>query len=565
MINRTPLLGLAVTAVSVVLLGLTAIVNPAIAETLTGTVSSQKEGSMEGVLVNAKKQGSTIMVTVVSNAQGKYTFPGDRLSAGSYDITVRAVGYKNPATKVDISAGKNATLDLKLDEVTDKMELARQLSNAEWMISAGKDGGKLGTCVSCHTLQLPMFSKHNAEALAKVVQRMDYHTNNSSPTHPWFDEDVAVQLAKPLAESHISLGTYIATVNLNGRDTWPFELKTQPRPKGEDTQVIYTTYDLARPDAAPHDIAFDADGNVWYSDFTTQYIGKLDPKTGKVKDYEIPLHRANGIAQGGLQIDIDPEGKVWFGNMEQIQVVRFDPVTEKVMNMYRPIPVEGAGDARTTMIDPSGMGVDGNVWFNVAAAEEGVKGRGAWRLHVASGKLTQVTYPKDSLDAMAYDVVADSSNNLWGMRINSPYLWTTDAKELQTEFFPVPEDRTGCRRGHMDNQNRLWCGDYAGNGIVMFNTKTRKFEGNWTMPMMYTKPYAAHYDDKSYVWAGGMESDLVIRLNPQSGKINQFLVPGLSYNMRHVQVWKGKPDELSSLWIGDNNGAKLTHIEPLAP
>lgn len=564
MIKRTSLSGLAIAAVSIVLLGLTAIDNPAIAETLAGTISSQKEGPMEGVLVSAKQQGSTIKVTVVSNAKGQYSFPGDRLSPGTYDITIRAVGYKLPPTIVGISTGQIATLDLKLNEVTDKMELARQLSNAEWMISAGKDGAKLGACVNCHTLQLPMFSKHNAEALASVVQRMNLHTNNSTLKHPWSDENMAVQMAKPPSESHISLGKYIASINLSDREVWPFELKTLPRPRGPDTQVIYTTYDLARPDAAPHDIAFDADGNVWYSDFTTQYIGKLNPQTGEVKDYEIPLNRPDGIAQGGLQIDIDPEGKIWYGNMEQIQVVRFDPVTEKVMNIYNPISSEAAGDARTTMIDPASMKVDGNVWFNVAA-EDGVKGRGAWRLHVPSGKLTQVTYPKDSIDAMAYDVVADSSNNLWGMRIATPYLWTTDAKELQTEFFPVPEDRTGCRRGHMDNQDRLWCGDWAGNGILMFNTKTRKFEGNWTMPMMYTKPYAAHYDDKAYVWAAGMESDLVIRLNPQTEKLNQFLLPIQNHNSRHVQVWKGKPDQLSSLWIGDQQGATITQIEPLTP
>ncbi len=39
---------------------------------LTGQVSSQEEGSMEGVLVSAKKDGSTVTVTVVSDAQGRY-------------------------------------------------------------------------------------------------------------------------------------------------------------------------------------------------------------------------------------------------------------------------------------------------------------------------------------------------------------------------------------------------------------------------------------------------------------------------------------------------------------
>ena len=42
---------------------------------LTGVVSSQQEGAMEGVLVSAKRAGSTVTVTVATDAQGRYAFP----------------------------------------------------------------------------------------------------------------------------------------------------------------------------------------------------------------------------------------------------------------------------------------------------------------------------------------------------------------------------------------------------------------------------------------------------------------------------------------------------------
>ena len=50
------------------------------AAALTGTVTSAEEGPMEGVLVSAKKDGSTITVTVVTDAKGQYSFPADRLA-----------------------------------------------------------------------------------------------------------------------------------------------------------------------------------------------------------------------------------------------------------------------------------------------------------------------------------------------------------------------------------------------------------------------------------------------------------------------------------------------------
>lgn len=38
---------------------------------LTGQVSSHEEGAMEGVLVSAQKGGSTVRITVVTDAQGR--------------------------------------------------------------------------------------------------------------------------------------------------------------------------------------------------------------------------------------------------------------------------------------------------------------------------------------------------------------------------------------------------------------------------------------------------------------------------------------------------------------
>ena len=48
---------------------------------------------MEGVLVSAKKAGSTVTITVVSDAQGNYSFPAAKLEPGQYSLRIRAVGY----------------------------------------------------------------------------------------------------------------------------------------------------------------------------------------------------------------------------------------------------------------------------------------------------------------------------------------------------------------------------------------------------------------------------------------------------------------------------------------
>src|SRR5262245_3459457 len=73
---------------------------------LSGFVTSADEGPMEGVLVSAKKTGSAITTTVVTDAQGRYRFPRARLEPGAYTVRIRAIGY-------DLSGPATATVEAK--------------------------------------------------------------------------------------------------------------------------------------------------------------------------------------------------------------------------------------------------------------------------------------------------------------------------------------------------------------------------------------------------------------------------------------------------------------------
>src|SRR6202161_3137009 len=90
---------------------------PAQAQTaaaLSGQVSSAEEGTMEGVLVSAKKDGSTITTTVVSDDKGHYSFPAGRLEPGHYTLAIRGVGYDLDGPKpVDLADGNSSGTDIK--------------------------------------------------------------------------------------------------------------------------------------------------------------------------------------------------------------------------------------------------------------------------------------------------------------------------------------------------------------------------------------------------------------------------------------------------------------------
>src|SRR3954467_4886124 len=139
---------------------------------LTGIVSSEAEGKMEGVVVTARRAKSIVQVSVTTDADGRYTFPRDRLQAGDYTLSIRAVGYDIDSPAKATVNGKSASADIKLKKTRN---LAGQLTNAEWMMSIpGAEEQKAGllNCVGCHTLERVVRSTHDSDEWTRVISRM---------------------------------------------------------------------------------------------------------------------------------------------------------------------------------------------------------------------------------------------------------------------------------------------------------------------------------------------------------------------------------------------------------
>ena len=78
-------------------------------------VTSDAEGAMEGVVVSAKKAGSTVTVSVITDAQGHYRFPANRLGAGKYSSrSARSAMTLRAPASADVADEQTTTVDLKL-------------------------------------------------------------------------------------------------------------------------------------------------------------------------------------------------------------------------------------------------------------------------------------------------------------------------------------------------------------------------------------------------------------------------------------------------------------------
>jgi len=523
---------------------------------LTGKVFSAQEPAMEGVLVSAKRDGSTITTTVVTNAQGVYSFPAERLTPGHYTLSIRAIGYKlDSPTAADVSASSATTADLTLAKTT---ALANQMSNAEWLNSLpGDDTTRLTltNCVECHSMQRIVQSTHDADEFMQVFHRMGTYSPGSTPAHP---QPVLSggnnSFRPPIPESiQPKMANYLASINLGNAETTEFPLKPFPRLTGRSTRVIITEYDLPRREAQPHDVVMDADGMVWYSDFSHQFVGELDPKTGKVSDYEIPTLRPDE-PKGSLDLEFDTKGNLWLAGMYQAGIYKIDRKT-KAVTAY-PFPQDWLNPTtQASMVSPQHDDVDGKVWTNNQDTHL------HYRLDLASGKYEDLgkAADKSGTQINAYGMPTDLRNNVYLLNFGGTTIGRRDAATNEVTIWKTPLPFSRPRRGRVDADNILWFAEYGANGIGRFDPTTNVIK-EWQLPTPWSEPYDVVPDKSGQIWTGSMLTDRVARLDPKTDDIVEYQLPRPT-NIRRVFV--DDRGQRPVLWVGSNHGGSIVKVEPL--
>jgi streptogramin lyase len=529
---------------------------------LAGRVSSDADGAMEGVLVRAKGEGKTISITVVTDREGRYSFPASRLAPGKFNIDIRAVGYDLASPlSVEVAAGATNRADLKLVKTKD---LVSQLTSSEWLLSVpGTEAQKnqLFRCAACHSLAPIVQSTYDEQGWLTTFARMRSYSEQAVLEHPVsLPYKVAVQPDPEFAK-------YLSTINLNLTSGWNYELKTMPRPTGSATRVIITEYDLPDPGRLPHDADLDDKGMVWYNDFREPLIGRLDPRTGETKEWRMPPLKP-GFPEGTLSIEFNRDGYLWIPRFRQGGYTRFDPRKEE----FKTWPVPPAfNDARA--IQPQvAAAPDGTAWFpggesflifKVDPATELVSEYPMYPDYHPDEKssgIIQFSYNEKPVGHSTYGLAADSKSNIYICDIVGGNIGKIDGKTGKVTLYKTPTLNSGPRRVSVDSQDRVWFGEYYANKIGMFDPKTEQFK-EWTAPTPWVGPYPAKTDKNGDAWTAGMSTDLILRLDPESGKFTEYMLPTVNANIRHIDV--DNSTSPVAVWVAEVHQGKIAKIEPL--
>jgi virginiamycin B lyase len=507
-----------------------------------GVVKSSKGELLEGMMVQLIAQRNAVRTTVYSNADGRYEFPA--LAAGIYTLRIALPREFKPYVKEDVEIKGSVQLaDITLDYVTDSdllpptREIAAQMTGSEWLLSlsgTGEDKKLLtNNCNWCHSYQ-QIFRNHYDEAgWGKIVYRMIHGAGspliNINERGRWGGDEEA-RLVK-----------WLATVR--GPDSKDPAFVTLPRPQGRQTRVVITEYELPRLETATHDVSGDSQGNLWYSTHRSSYVGRLDPKSGAVKEFHVPTVE-KGVLPGTHWIYVDKNDIVWGSENWAHNIWRLDPKTEQ----FTRIPWKVREPPNTPMGGNYAIDPEGFIWK--------ARARQVTKVAPLTGDPV-ISYQLKKFAGTYGSAMSRDGRYFGGGAWPRDGVVVVDTKEAEV-FEPDTSPRSGPARGEFDLENNYWSGGRGGM-LVKFDIKEKRIH-EYRLPTPYASMYSAQVDKNGEVWAGEMHSGRYLRFDPKTVAFTEYVLPE-PYGIDR-ETWIDNSTDPVTVWYVDHEGW-LVRIQPM--
>ena len=379
---------------------------------IRGSVTSS--GSpLEGAYVGAHAAGKTFTKYVMTDRSGNFAFRG--LEAGSYGLFTVIPGFRQAhRNNISVQPGNAAVADFAVEAETDFLELVEQASNAELLesfpITEAQKKALDFRCSDCHGEYYLAKSRFDPRGWQMIVRHMDdvrkitpagdiskppdspnanHHRRPPLSEHDGRPARQKAALPQPEGAEDAEIARLLA--DFRGPNSPNFPIKFSPRATGDRTRAVITEYQVPRIGAIVRSVRVDPRGGyVWYPDWRSNIVGRIDIATGEVKEYDIPF-REDPSPPGmprfkpgmGNVATWDPlaKGVMWIGQMWSGRTARFDTVNERVTGIWAPPEERSTGQApRGGAITPC-LNADGTVTYEM---------RGGWTLDLETGKFTEV-------------------------------------------------------------------------------------------------------------------------------------------------------------------------------
>src|SRR6516164_743329 len=489
------------------------------AASISGSVTGPDGAAFRGAVVQARNAKTKITVSVLSDNAGKYQI--ENLPAGEYRLAIRAPGYKADAKGgVALAAEQSATQNFALQKGMVRWSDISMWQGMKLLPDArGKD--LLFThCMACHGFESRMAAVTRNEDGWR--DRMNYMRDAMG----FFVMDPRFGFNDEKAEDVISYMNHVF-----GEDSAlpksPAELpqyKDTLRPFSDAAmKIVYVEYELPGPDRMPWSAHPTKDGSFWIPYYgRANKIARLNPETGEIKEFPVP-----NVGTAAIHSAVPaPDGSVWLTQQGSNKLGKWDPITQKITEYQddwgkHTISVAPDGmvwstggltrfDPKTEKFThipevPSAYGIaidkDSNVWF----AELRPDGR----IGKVDAKTLKVTkYQEPTKAGFARRIIVDDDGLVWYALFNAGKLAQFDPKTEQFKEFSLPGPRATPYAVGADTEHKIWYSSEWMDVLGRLDPATGKVV-EYPIPRAENTMRDFFRDDKGRMWFGSPANDRV--------------------------------------------------------
>jgi virginiamycin B lyase len=508
--------------------------------TISGGLKGPYGGPFPGAFVEAQNTNNKITVIVLSDSQGRYHI--ENLPAGDYRLQIRAVGYRaDPRSSISLSANQNASFDFALQKsVVRWNEISYYQAKQLWPSAKGKDL-ILEHCYICHSFQSRMASvTRDLDGWRDRVAYMREAMHFSIFLGPHFSDQDAEDVATYLA----SLFGPDSVLPKSPEDLPEYQKTLRPF-SSEAMNIVYVEYDMPGPSRMPFSAAPDKNGFVWIPNFgVANKITRLDPKTGEMQDFPVPFTGTAGVHSAVPAAD----GSVWLAEQGSNRLGKWEPATQKITEYQDQYlsgkeGIEDGGSKHTVRIDRTGK-----VW---------VSGVPLVRFDPETGK-----FDRFNEGEYAYDVKPGKNGDAWFTIPRANKIGKVDGTTLKVSMWALPAPNSYPRRMEMGPDQAIWAGEFYGGKLARFDPKTQTFK-EYTLPGPDPSPYALGVDADGYIWYDSHKQDVIGRFDPRTGNTVEYPFPHPELSMREFfcdsqgRMWYGSApnNKVGYFYLAAKNGA----------
>ena len=288
-------------------------------------------------------------------------------------------------------------------------------------------------------------------------------------------------------------------------------------------------WDVPTLGSRPHDPLATKDGAIWWSGQLSNKLGRLDPKTGAIKEYSLktPHTGPHGLTE-------DRSGNIWFTGNNAGLIGKLDPNTGLVTEYNLPDPV--AKDPHTLIFDREGI-----LWFTVQQANR------IGRLDPKSGEIKLVTSPTPR--SRPYGMALNSKNVVFFVEFGANKVSSIDSKTMEIKEYPLPDPGARPRRIAISSDDMIWYTDFARGYLGRLDVATGKVT-EWQSPSgPKSEPYGIVFT-KGALWYNESfaKPNTIVRFDPKTEKFQTWAIPGGGDIVRNMDVTPdGNPVMANSL------------------